>query len=291
MDALKLLVAFSPWIAFWIISAGHSMVRLQIGICVAAVLVLVMGITKLHRGLILWAGVVFFAFAVVTVAVLENLRVIQHLGVLASSTLFMATLLSIVIGQPFTESYAREHVPSELWESPKFIRSGYTVTGVWGIIFLANTLVNVAKPYYPELGEWSFRGVELGILVSGVAFTTVYSNLMRKNRASAGESCLQSRTKGGTNSMSQTAFAEFDELVSILRSEGHDQVAGRLHTLLHETAWTTGSELMGEVGLEILTFQRSTPSMSPELQKLIGRCMDVIKRVWPEIDTNAKPNK
>ena len=43
MDALKLLLAFSPWIAFWIISGGHSMVRLQIGICVAAVLVLVHG--------------------------------------------------------------------------------------------------------------------------------------------------------------------------------------------------------------------------------------------------------
>ena len=30
-----------------------------------------------------------------------------------------------------------------------------------------------------------FRGVELSILVSGVVFTTVYSNLMRKKRESA----------------------------------------------------------------------------------------------------------
>lgn len=182
MEALKLLLAFAPWIAFWIISAGHSMVRLQVGICVAAVLVIVMGITRLHRGLILWAGVFFFAFALVAVVLLKNLWVIQHLGILASGTLFMATLFSIVIGQPFTESYAREHVPRELWDSPAFIRSGYTVTGAWGIIFLANTLVNVAKPYQPELGEWFFRGVELSILVSGVLFTTVYSRLARRRR-------------------------------------------------------------------------------------------------------------
>lgn len=193
MDALKLLLAFSPWIAFWIISGGHSMVRLQIGICVAAVLVLVMGITKLHRGLILWAGVSFFAFALVTVVLLKNLWVIQHLGVLASGTLFMATLVSIVIGKPFTESYARENVPRELWESPSFIRSGYTVTGFWGLIFLANTLVNVAKPYYAELGEWSFRGAELGILVSGVVFTTIYSNHLRRKRSSAGKQARQER--------------------------------------------------------------------------------------------------
>jgi len=183
MDALKLLLAFLPWIAFWIISGGQSMVRLQIGICVAALLVLVMGITRLHRGLILWAGVGFFAFALVTVVVLKNTWVIQHLGILASGTLFMATLISIVIGQPFTESYAREHVPRELWESSGFIRSSYTVTGVWGMIFLANTMVNAAKPYYADLGEWFFRGVELSVLVSGVVFTTAYSNFMRKKRA------------------------------------------------------------------------------------------------------------
>ena len=187
MEALKLLLAFSPWIAFWIISGGHSMVWLQIGICVAAILVLVMGITRLHRGLILWAGVVFFAFALVTVALLKNIWVIHHLGILASGTLFMATMISIVIGQPFTESYAREHVPKELWDSPDFIRSGYTVTGAWGIIFLANTLVNVVKPHYPELGEWFFRCVELSILVSGVVFTTIYSNHLRRKRSSTGK--------------------------------------------------------------------------------------------------------
>jgi hypothetical protein len=183
MDAFKLLFAFSPWIAFWIISAGHSMVSLQIGICVAAGLVVIMGITKLHRGLILWAGVVFFAFAVVSVVLLKNQWVIKHLGILASGTLFMATLVSVVIGQPFTESYAREHVPRESWDSPGFIRSCYTVTGAWGMIFLANTLVNVAKPYHSDWGEWFFRGLELAILVSGVVFTTLYSNHMRKKRA------------------------------------------------------------------------------------------------------------
>jgi phosphoglycerol transferase MdoB-like AlkP superfamily enzyme len=185
MDALKLLLAFSPWIAFWIISGGQSMVRLKIGICVAAILVLVMGITRLHRGLILWAGVVFFAFALVAVVFLQNLWVIKHLGILASGTLFMATMVSIMIGQPFTESYAREQVPREMWQSPGFIRSSYTVTGVWGLVFLANTLVNGAKAHFAELGEWFFRGVELSILVLGVAFTTLYSRLARRKRGLA----------------------------------------------------------------------------------------------------------
>jgi hypothetical protein len=55
------------------------------------------------------------------------------------------------------------------------------------MIFLANTLVNVAKPYCADFGEWFFRGVELCILVSGVVFTTVYSNHMKKKRGRGGE--------------------------------------------------------------------------------------------------------
>ncbi|MGA8831929.1 MAG: hypothetical protein WB554_10005 [Desulfomonilaceae bacterium] len=78
MDTIKLMLAFSPWIAFWIISSAHSMLRLQVGIFVAAVRVVVMGLTKLHRGAILWAGVLFFAFALVSVVLLRDMWVIQH---------------------------------------------------------------------------------------------------------------------------------------------------------------------------------------------------------------------
>lgn len=183
MDAVKLLLAFLPWIAFWIISDGHSMLRLQIGICVAAVLVAVMGVTKLHRGVILWAGVIFFAFALVSVAWLEEEWVIHRLGLLASGTLFVATLLSVLLGQPFTESYAREHVPKELWDSPAFIRGCFTVTAAWAFIFLANTLVNVAKLNHPEGGERLYLCLELGFLVSGVMFTTIFSRLSRRKRS------------------------------------------------------------------------------------------------------------
>jgi hypothetical protein len=84
--------------------------------------------------------------------------------------------------------------------------------------------------------------------------------------------------------MSQTAYDDFDKLTSMLRAEGHDQVAQRLHVLLHEVAWTTGSELMGELGLEILTFQRSAQSLSAESQNLLCRCLDVVKTVWPDIE-------
>jgi hypothetical protein len=182
MDAIKLMLAFAPWIAFWIISLGHSMLWLKVGICTAALLVIVMGVTRLHRGIILWAGVAFFAFAVISVAWQENMWIVSHLGFLASGTLFLATFLSMFMGRPFTESYARDHVPKELWDSPTFIRGCFTVTGAWGFVFLANTMVNALKLQRPAVADWIYEVVQLGFLALGVLFTTVFSRTARRKR-------------------------------------------------------------------------------------------------------------
>ncbi len=63
---------------------------------------LAMGIGRLHRGVILWAGLLFFVMASVAVIWLENSWVIRSMGVLASGTLASATWLSVLAGKPFT---------------------------------------------------------------------------------------------------------------------------------------------------------------------------------------------
>jgi hypothetical protein len=155
----------------------------RLGILVAAVLVVVMGLTRLHRGLILWAGVIFFSFALIFVVWLQNPWVIHHLGIFASGTLLLLTLLSLLSGSPFTLSYAREHTPRELWDSPAFIRANFIVTGAWGSVFLANTLVNVVKLHDPQGNEWFYRGIEFGLFALGVIFSTLYSRYARGKRS------------------------------------------------------------------------------------------------------------
>jgi hypothetical protein len=59
--------------------------------------------------------------------------------------------------------------------------------------------------------------------------------------------------------------------------------AARLHTLLHEVAWTTGSELTGELGLEVLRFERGTPVVSADLRRLLDACMATVRQRWPHI--------
>jgi hypothetical protein len=60
MFFLKLILAFAPWLAFLIIAHG-SLFRLKLGLIVALVLSIGMGVARLHRGVILWVGLVFFA--------------------------------------------------------------------------------------------------------------------------------------------------------------------------------------------------------------------------------------
>ena len=81
----------------------------------------------------------------------------------------------------------------------------------------------------------------------------------------------------------QISYDCFEELITQLRAEGHVPTADILHHRLHVVAWTTGSELLGELGSVILQFQRSTPSVSATLQQTLTRSLEMVRRVWPDI--------
>jgi hypothetical protein len=85
------------------------------------------------------------------------------------------------------------------------------------------------------------------------------------------------------SSPAQNSYNCFDDLIAQLRAAGHESTADRLDVMLHRVAWSTGSELLGELGLEILQFQRSTPSVSATLQQALSRSLEMVRRVWPDI--------
>jgi len=85
------------------------------------------------------------------------------------------------------------------------------------------------------------------------------------------------------SSSTQISYDCFDEFIAQLRTAGHASTADKLDFILHRVAWTTGSELLGELGAEILRFQQSTPSASGAVQKSLNRSLDMVRRVWPDI--------
>jgi hypothetical protein len=75
----------------------------------------------------------------------------------------------------------------------------------------------------------------------------------------------------------------FDRLIAALQAEGQIADAQTLHTLLHEVAWTTSSELLGELGLEVIAIRKANPAGGTNLGRALDDCLAAVKRVWPSI--------
>ena len=66
-------------------------------------------------------------------------------------------------------------------------------------------------------------------------------------------------------------YQAVDALTERLAVEQHGDEARRLYSLMHEIAWTTGSELLGEL---MLAFKEMNRKYSPELTREIHECLE-----------------
>ena len=184
MGFLKLLISFAPWLSFLIIAHG-SMFRLELGLCVALGLSILMGVLKLHRGIILWVGLAFFTAATVLVVGFKNMWTVQYMGVLANGSLALGTWAGIAIGKPFTADYARDHTDPSLWNSPLFMRTNAIIASVWGGAFTCNALLAWLKMKQLLFSELTFELISYALLIGVAVFTQWYPAYLRRQRAAS----------------------------------------------------------------------------------------------------------
>jgi hypothetical protein len=181
MSFFKLLLAFAPWLSFLII-ARDSLFRLKLGLIVALILSIVMGVARLHRGVILWAGLFFFTCTTVAVVLLNDVWTAKYMGILANGTLAVSSWMTVALGKPFTLDYAREHTDPSLWDNPVFIRTNIVITSVWALTFTVNAVLTWGKMEHFLLPEWAYEIVTHGFLIGAAAFTTWYPNHVRNGQ-------------------------------------------------------------------------------------------------------------
>ncbi|MFZ2446594.1 MAG: hypothetical protein WAW37_09560 [Syntrophobacteraceae bacterium] len=181
MSFFKLLLVFAPWLSFLFIAHG-SLFRLKLGLAVALVLSLIMGLAKLHRGVILWAGLIFFTFATVAIVGFNNMWTAKYMGILANGTLAVSSWMTIALKKPFTLDYAREHTDPSLWEHPLFIRTNVVITSVWAMAFTVNSVLAWGKMEHFLLPEWGYEVISYTFLLGTAAFTTWYPDHIRRKR-------------------------------------------------------------------------------------------------------------
>ena len=178
MSFLRLLLAFVPWITLLII-ARDSLLRVKLGLAIALVLSVVMGVARLNRGIILWAGLLFLGAATIAVAGFDHLWTAKHLGVLANGMLSASAWVTVAIGKPFSLDYAREHTDPARWNHPDFIKANVLITSVWATVFTINAILAWGKMTQILLPEWGYDALTYTFLVGAAAFTSWYPSHVR----------------------------------------------------------------------------------------------------------------
>ncbi len=183
MSFFKLLLAFAPWLSFLII-ARDSLFRLKLGLIVALVLSVIMGVARLHRGVILWAGLLFFTSATMAVVLLNDVWTAKYMGIFANATLAVSSWMTIALKKPFSLDYAREHTDPSLWDNPLFIRTNVIITSAWALVFTVNAVLTWGKIEHFFLPRWGYEVVTHAFLIGAAAFTTWYPRYVRNRRNS-----------------------------------------------------------------------------------------------------------
>jgi hypothetical protein len=79
------------------------------------------------------------------------------------------------------------------------------------------------------------------------------------------------------------SYVPFDEFIASLRADGLGPDADRLHVMIHNVAWTTGSELIGELGQTMKEIVREHgDSFSDSTRARMGAAFEMVERAWPD---------
>jgi hypothetical protein len=88
--------------------------------------------------------------------------------------LLVIVLFSLLIGRPFTVQYARESVPPELWDSPRFVSTNRIITLVWLAAFMAIVAADLILLYLPTVPHRVSVLLTIGALYGAFKFTMTY---------------------------------------------------------------------------------------------------------------------
>jgi hypothetical protein len=181
-----LIWSFSPWLLFLLATRFTSFSgALALGL-VAALVVAARAIGHHHFHLLDLASVLYFTGLGLAFEIINPTNVTywsRYAQAGAHGFLTVIVLGSVLIGHPFTESYARETTPKEVWGTAQFRAVNRQISLVWGLAFLVGTISLIIA------GSVTDRPFLFRILIPFGALAWAYSYTQRvitARRAAAG---------------------------------------------------------------------------------------------------------
>jgi hypothetical protein len=178
----NLIWSFSPWIAFLLgVRVGGVYWGAGIGLAVALV-VLTRAIVRHSVHLFDVIGTVYFGGLLVLLAAIHPGDIStwgRYAQAVAHGSLTVIVFGSILIGKPFTESYAREQAPESVWGTARFHEINRRLSAVWGLAFLVGT-VSLIIAGSQESRQFILRlAVPFGALLLALRYTQKETSLAR----------------------------------------------------------------------------------------------------------------
>ena len=110
---------------------------------VVAIVVLAHAMSRHKAHLFDVIGIVYFVGLLVLLALIHPGDVStwgRYAQAVAHGSLTLIVFGSVLIGHPFTQGYAREQAPPEVWNSPHFHAFNRKISLFWGLAFLVGTV-------------------------------------------------------------------------------------------------------------------------------------------------------
>jgi uncharacterized membrane protein len=167
---------FVPWIIFWVVASSPSTWEYgAIGAALAAILLAVPSTGRRVKILDVVTIVFFVALAIAGAVAGAHDRdwMDRYSNVISSGALGLLALGSLAF-VPFTEQYARESTPPEMWRLPAFRKVNRVLTLVWAVAFLGTAVLGYIAVVVPATSDWTNWVLPIVLIVGAFKFTGWY---------------------------------------------------------------------------------------------------------------------
>jgi hypothetical protein len=179
---------FAPWIIFGVVAAGPSTwLYGALAAAIAAVIVALPSIGRRNVKVLDVVTILFFVAMTIAgiVADAKDRDWMDTYATVISSGVLAVIALGSLAFVPFTEQYARESTPREVWDQPAFKHVNRVLTLVWGLVFAAIAVVAFISIKVPSTGDWTEWVIPAVLLVAAFKFTDYYPERVRAQAQSA----------------------------------------------------------------------------------------------------------
>lgn len=162
-------IGFVPWIIFWVVASPSTWEWAALAALIAAVVLAAPSVSTPGGVKLLDAGTIaFFALVCLLALFLDRADLDwleKNAQVISSGALALIAFVSLGF-TPFTEQYARDSAPREMWSTSRFRVLNRQLTLMWGVVF-ALTAVSGAIALNVDAGHDFFEWILPVILIVG----------------------------------------------------------------------------------------------------------------------------